>query len=102
MAGWSQPSVFEKPAIMSEPPARKRPQASAHSTRNKGGIKGHPIYFGISEILLANRPKSAIYPLPSRPTEGRLAIVTDAWRDAVGAAAQLTNIADAYGQVVSF
>ena len=38
----------------------------------------------------------------SRPTEGRLAIVTDAGRDAVDAAAQLTNSAAAYGQVVWF
>jgi len=30
-------------------------------------------------------PKSAIHPLPSRPTEGRIAIVTDAGRDAVDA-----------------
>jgi hypothetical protein len=38
----------------------------------------------------------------SRPTEGRLAIVTDAGRDAVDAAAPLTNGAGAYGEVVSF
>ena len=30
-------------------------------------------------------PKSAIHPMPSRPTEGRLAIVTDAGRDAMDA-----------------
>ena len=30
-------------------------------------------------------PKSNLYPSPSRPTEGRLAIVTDAGRDAVDA-----------------
>jgi hypothetical protein len=30
-------------------------------------------------------PKSPAYLLPSRPTEGRLAIVTDAGRDAVDA-----------------
>jgi hypothetical protein len=30
-------------------------------------------------------PKSAIHPMPSRPTKGRLAIVTDAGRDAVDA-----------------
>src|ERR1700687_5483388 len=42
-------------------------------------------YFGNSEIVLAVAPKSVIYPPPSRPTEGRLAIVTDAGRDAVDA-----------------
>src|SRR5258707_9541393 len=45
--------------------------------------------FRISEISLANGPKSAIYPLPSRPPEGRLAIVTDAGRDAVDAGSAL-------------
>jgi hypothetical protein len=36
-------------------------------------------------------PKSNLYRPLSRPTEGRLAIVTDAGRDAVDAAAPLTN-----------
>jgi len=36
----------------------------------------------------------------SRPTEGRLAIVTNAGRDAVDAAAPLTNGAEADGEVV--
>jgi hypothetical protein len=34
-------------------------------------------------IPLLILPKSNLYPSPSRPTEGRLAIVTDAGRDAV-------------------
>jgi hypothetical protein len=38
-------------------------------------------------ILLFRNPKSPVYPSPSRPTEGRIAIVTDAGRDAVDAAA---------------
>jgi hypothetical protein len=38
--------------------------------------------------------------LLSRPTEGRLAIVTDAGRDAVDAAALLTNSTKADGEVV--
>jgi hypothetical protein len=36
-------------------------------------------------IPLRRTPKSLLYPPPSRPTEGRLAIVTDAGRDAVDA-----------------
>jgi len=36
-------------------------------------------------ILIFTRPKSNLYPSPSCPTEGRLAIVTDAGRDAVDA-----------------
>jgi hypothetical protein len=39
---------------------------------------------------------------PSRPNEGRLAIVTNAGRDAVDAKAALTNGADADGEVVWF
>ncbi|SHG65018.1 hypothetical protein [Bradyrhizobium erythrophlei] len=42
-------------------------------------------------ILVFRRPKSALYPPPSRPTEGRLAIVTNAGRDAVDADVPLTN-----------
>ena len=37
---------------------------------------------------------------PSRPTEGRIAIVTNAGRDAMDAKAALTNGADADGEVV--
>ena len=48
-------------------------------------------YFGLSEIILDAAPKSPLNPLLSRPTEGRLAIVTDAGRDAVDAKALLTN-----------
>jgi hypothetical protein len=36
-------------------------------------------------IPLRRTPKSTLYPSPSRPTEGRLAIVTNAGRDAVDA-----------------
>jgi hypothetical protein len=41
-----------------------------------------------------------LYPSPSRPTEGRHAIVTAAGRDAVDADALLTNGAEADGEVV--
>ena len=41
-----------------------------------------------------------LYGLPSRPTEGRFAIVTDAGRDAVDADALLTNGAEADGEGV--
>src|ERR1700730_8039235 len=37
------------------------------------------------KILLRRNPKSLLYPPPSRPTEGRFAIVTDVGRDAVDA-----------------
>jgi DNA-binding XRE family transcriptional regulator len=36
-------------------------------------------------IFVPARPKSLLYPPPSRPIEGRIAIVTDAGRDAVDA-----------------
>ena len=42
-------------------------------------------------ILIFRNPKSVVYPLPSRPTEGRFAIVTDAGRDAVDADVPMTN-----------
>jgi hypothetical protein len=38
--------------------------------------------------------------MPSRPTEGRLAIVTDAGRDAVDVDVPLTNGTEADGEVV--
>jgi glutathione S-transferase len=40
-------------------------------------------------ILLPAYPKSNLYPSPSHPTEGRIAIVTDAGRDAVDAGSAL-------------
>jgi hypothetical protein len=51
-------------------------------------------------ILLRRTPKSNLYRSPSRPTEGRLAIVTDAGRDAVDADAPITNGTEADGEVV--
>jgi hypothetical protein len=48
--------------------------------------KAEKIYFGISEISLFLPTQISLYPLPSRPTEGRIAIVTDAERDAMDAA----------------
>ena len=56
--------------------------------------------FGFSEIVLDAAPKSLLYPPPSRPTEGRLAIVTDAGRDAVDTDAPITTGAEADGEVV--
>jgi hypothetical protein len=44
-------------------------------------------------IPLRSLPKSLLYPSLSHPTEGRIAIVTDAGRDVVDAAALLTNSA---------
>ena len=43
-------------------------------------------------IPLRVLPKSAIYPPPSRSPEGRLAIVTDAGRDAVDACGALDEL----------
>jgi hypothetical protein len=54
----------------------------------------------LKKIPFLTYPKSHLYRLPSRPTEGRLAIVTDAGRDAVDADTPLTNGADADGEVV--
>jgi hypothetical protein len=47
-------------------------------------------------------PKTQItlYPSPSRPTEGRFAIVTNAGRDAVDADAPITNGTEADGEGV--
>jgi hypothetical protein len=45
-------------------------------------------------------PKSAADSAPSRLTEGRLAIVTDARRDAVDADGALTKALEADGEVV--
>jgi hypothetical protein len=43
-------------------------------------------------ILLRRRPKSNLYRLPSCPTQGRIAIVTDAGRDAVDAVARARDV----------
>ena len=52
-------------------------------------------------ISLRRVPKSNLYPSPSRPTEGRLAIVTDAGRDAVDAEGAVRRTAlDVDGEVV--
>jgi hypothetical protein len=45
----------------------------------------------LKNILLRAYPKSNLYPPPSRPTEGRHAIVTAAGRDAVDADALQTS-----------
>jgi len=61
--------------------------------------------FGLSSpncknIFLLACPKSNLEPAPSRPIEGRLAIVTDAGRDAMDAEVLLTNGTEADGEVV--
>ena len=54
-----------------------------------GQIKWMGCHLPVQPLLqkYSDFPKTQIslYPLPSRPTEGRLAIVTDAGRDAVDA-----------------
>jgi hypothetical protein len=56
----------------------------------------------IQKFRLPTDPNHLYIPHRPVPIEGRFAIVTDAGRDAVDAAAQLTNSAEAYGEVVSF
>jgi hypothetical protein len=51
-------------------------------------------------IFIPRNAKSLLHPMPSRPSEGRFAIVTNVGRDAVDADALLTNGADADGEVV--
>jgi len=50
-----------------------------------GQITEFPVQPLCKNILVFARPKSLLYPPPSRPTEGRFAIVTDVRRDAVDA-----------------
>jgi hypothetical protein len=64
-----------------------------------------PRHFPLSSPLCKNisvfpNPKSELYDSPSRLTEGRFAIVTDARRDAVDADAPITNGVEADGEVV--
>src|ERR1700722_8528819 len=54
----------------------------------------------VPRFLLFRRPKSPAYSPPSRPTEGRVAIVTAAGRDAVDADAPITNGVEADGEDV--
>jgi hypothetical protein len=51
-------------------------------------------------IFIPRKAKSLLHPMPSRPSEGRFAIVTKLGRDAVDADALLTNGAEADGEVV--
>ena len=52
------------------------------------------------KIPLRAYPKSLLYPPPFRPTEGRVAIVTNAGWNAVDADAPITNGVEADGEVV--
>jgi hypothetical protein len=54
----------------------------------------------IKNISVFYRPKSPAYWVRLVPHEGRLAIVTDAGRDAVDAEVPITNGTDADGEVV--
>jgi hypothetical protein len=53
-------------------------------------------------ILQSRQLKSTLQTAPSRPMQGRIAIVTDAGRDAVDADVLLTNGMEADGEVVWF
>jgi hypothetical protein len=69
-----------------------------HACRaNQPGPLSSPV---CKNIALPNSPKSSLEPPPSRPKEGRLAIVTDAGRDAMDADVPLTNGTEADGEVV--
>jgi hypothetical protein len=69
-----------------------------------GQISDRPVSLRVQPLLqkYSDFPKTKIslYPQPSRSTEGRLAIVTDAGRDAVDADAPITNGAEADGEAV--
>jgi hypothetical protein len=60
------------------------------TTRRSADLGGRPALFA-KIFPLPFLPKSPAYSLPSRPTEGRLAIVTDAGRDAMDVRAHLTS-----------
>jgi hypothetical protein len=59
-----------------------------------------PVQPSLQKYFCFSERQIRLYDLPSRPTEGRFAIVTDAGRDAVDAMALLTNGADADGEDV--
>jgi hypothetical protein len=54
----------------------------------------------LQKYFCFRRKQITSYPILSRPIEGRIAIVTDAGRDAVDAEVLLTNSAEADGEVV--
>jgi hypothetical protein len=61
----------------------------------------HPVKTRLKKILLFRTAKSTLYLPPSRSFQkGRLAIVTNAERDAVDVDAPLTNGAKADGEIV--
>jgi len=69
-----------------------------HDQRDLGGpvlLRKYP-----KNIPLSPSGKSHLQLAPSCPTEGRLAIVTNAGRDAVDAESALTNALEADGEVV--
>jgi hypothetical protein len=84
----------------------RRPCESRRPTRRPDGQISSSADCALSspvfkKIPLPAHPKSNLHPLPSRPTEGRLAIVTDAGRDAMdagGAEDESAGLAD--GEVV--
>ena len=83
--------------------SRKAPQ-SRHDLVVHVARRAHFQFFcrvPFARIFRFTRRANHLYKLgPSRPTEGRHAIVTVAGRDAVDADALLTNGADADGEVV--
>jgi hypothetical protein len=65
-----------------------------------GQISENPVNSILKKYSDFQKYQISLHPFPSRPTEGRFAIVTAAGRDAVDADAPITNGAEADGEVV--
>jgi hypothetical protein len=65
--------------------AARCPGMTMEENSPSGSIRFHPSSLASKNIPFRACPKSPPYPPPSRPTEGRIAIVTDAGRDAMDA-----------------
>jgi hypothetical protein len=78
-----------------EGPQRASPDGQITASADLGGVESCLQKFSVSFLT-----QIKTISLASRPTEGRLAIVTDAGRDAVDAVALVTNSAKADGEVV--
>ena len=101
LSGEKQTSIDQSEFMGSRPNVRRHEALPAARRANQfvRGLCLCPALF--AKIFRFPRRANHLYKLaPSRPTEGRFAIVTDAGRDAVDADAPLTNGAKADGEVV--